>query len=346
MAPRVVWLNFCMAGGVSCDQKISRCFFTALLVSLTYMTIYESREKTMEKKTLAWIGLGNMGLPMARNLHRGGHLVTAYNRTPEKALDLSRDGVTVVSSIREVMAGQSIVGTMLSDDQSVRSVCEGASGLFELLPAEGIHLSFSTLSPTFVEELTQEHERRGQILVSCPVFGRPDRAHEGTLTIVCAGRGDVLASMENLFKALGSNIFNAGDRPFMANWVKILGNFTLGGVLETLAEALSLGDRVGVDPKMLVEILDTALYHSPVFRGYGNLMAEEKWDPAGFRMKLGLKDIRLVLKESDRLDVSLPLADVIHSGFISGVHRGYGDLDWSALMKVRADDAGKNDRNL
>ncbi|MHB1564526.1 MAG: NAD(P)-dependent oxidoreductase [Leptospirillum sp.] len=295
----------------------------------------------MGKQTLAWIGLGNMGLPMATNLHRGGYLVTGYNRSPEKARSLSEEGAKVAPSIRETMEGQQIVATMLSDDQSVRSVCEGEEGLLNLLPPKGIHLSFSTLSPSFVHDLTHEHARRGQILISCPVFGRPDRAQSGTLTIVTAGPPDLLASMEELFKTLGSTLFHAGDTPSKANWVKILGNFTLGGLLETLAEALSLGDRVGVDPKMLVEILDTALYHSPVFRNYGNLMAGENFTPAGFRMKLGLKDIRLVLKESDQLDVSLPLADILHAGFISGIHRGYGDLDWSALMKVRADDAGR-----
>ena len=315
-----------------------------VLVSCRTKTV--KREVILDKKTLAWIGLGNMGLPMARNLHRKGHHVTGYNRTPEKARDLSALGFKVFSSIREALSGQSIVATMLSDDPSVRSVCEGASGLFELLPPKGIHLSFSTLSPTFVEEMTQEHERRGQILISCPVFGRPDRADAATLTIVTAGDREVLALMEDLFQALGSDLFHVGDRPSKANWVKILGNFTLGGLLETLSESLSLGERAGINPETLVEILDTALYHSPVFRGYGNLMATEKWDPAGFRMKLGLKDIRLVLKESDALEVSLPLADLIHSGFISGIHRGYGELDWSALKKVRADDSGREENSI
>lgn len=300
----------------------------------------------MDKKTLAWIGLGNMGLPMARNLYRGGHMVTGYNRTPEKARSLSAEGMTVVSSISAVLAGQSIVGTMLADDHSVRTVCEGKTGLFEVLPPKGIHLSFSTLSPTFVEELTREHERRGQILLSCPVFGRPDRADSATLTIVTAGQSEALSSMKDLFNTLGNTIHHVGEKPYIANWVKILGNFTLAGLIETLAESLSLANRVGIDPKMLVEILDTALYHSPVFRGYGNLMAEKGWNPAGFRMQLGLKDIRLVLKESDRLDVFLPLADIIHSGFISGIHRGYGDLDWAALMKVRADDAGMEEESF
>jgi 3-hydroxyisobutyrate dehydrogenase-like beta-hydroxyacid dehydrogenase len=294
----------------------------------------------MDKKKLAWIGLGNMGLPMARNLHRGGYLVTGYNRTPEKARSLSEEGMSVVSSIREALVDQSIVATMLSDDSSVRSLCDGKDGLFDLLPPKGIHLSFSTLSPSFIEELTKEHERRGQNLISCPVFGRPDRADSATLTIVTAGAPEILSSMEELFKTVGNTVYNVGEDPYKANWVKILGNFTLAGLLETLAESLSLSDRVGVDPKMLVEILDNALYHSPVFRGYGNLMAEKTWEPAGFRMKLGLKDVRLVLKESDRLEVSLPLADLVHSGFISGIHRGYGELDWSALLKVRSDDAG------
>ncbi len=291
----------------------------------------------MTERQIAWIGLGNMGLPMATNLANSGWKVSAFNRTPRH---LPGTGLRIAATLAEATKGQRLFATMLSDDQAVGSVLKGPSGLLDLLPEGGVHLSFSTLSPTFVEEIAKEHGRRGQILVSCPVFGRPDRARDATLTVVAAGPESIVNDLKPVFAAVGSTLFIAGQEPQQANWVKILGNFTLGGLLETLAETLSLAERAGVDQQLLIDILDTALYHSPVFKNYGQLMAEKNWDPAGFRMRLGLKDIRLVLKESDRLDAALPLADLLHSGFLSGINRGLGDLDWSALLKVRSDDAG------
>ncbi|AKS22978.1 MAG: Putative NAD-binding 6-phosphogluconate dehydrogenase [Leptospirillum sp. Group II 'C75'] len=291
-------------------------------------------------KEAVWIGTGNMGLPMAKNLLRSGIRLGVHNRTPQRLAPLLKAGAHAIADLRGSLSGTPLVFTMLADDAAVKETVLKEGGLLDSLPQGGVHVSMGTLSPGFVLELSKTHTERGQILVSAPVFGRPDRAEAGTLTIVAAGPQKTLESLLPLLEHLGSPVFCVGEDPSLANHIKVLGNFTLAGLLETLAESLSLARRVGVSPGQLVEILDTALYRSPVFRNYGQLMAREDFQPAGFRMRLGLKDVRLVQKEADRVDVALPLADLLHAGFLAGIHRGMEDWDWSALGQVRAEDAG------
>lgn len=299
-----------------------------------------SVDGSARKEPVGWIGTGNMGFPMVSNLIGAGWPVAVFNRTPERARPLEKAGASLASTLSEALSRRRIVVTMLQDDEAVRSVCESPSGILDGLMAGGIHIVMGTLSPTYVETLARQHAERGQTLVSAPVFGRPDRAQSATLTIIAAGPEKVLDALDPLFRTLGSTLFRVGENPERANWIKILGNFTLGGLMETLAETLSLARRAGVPPESLIEILNTALYHSPVFRNYGNLMAREAYQPAGFYMRLGLKDMRLVSREADRLEVPLPMADILRSGFLAGLNRGYGEWDWSALGRVRDEDAG------
>ncbi|MGL3709308.1 NAD(P)-dependent oxidoreductase [Leptospirillum ferriphilum] len=291
-------------------------------------------------KDAVWIGTGNMGLPMAKNLLRSGIHLSVHNRTPQRLAPLLTAGAHAIADLPGSLSRTPLVFTMLADDAAVKETVTKEGGLLDSLPEGGVHVSMGTLSPGFVEGLSKSHAERGQILVSAPVFGRPDRAEAGTLTIVSAGPQKTLESLLPLLEEMGSPVFCVGEDPSLANHIKVLGNFTLAGLLETLAESLSLARRVGVSPEQLVEILDTALYRSPVFKNYGQLMARENFEPAGFRMRLGLKDVRLVQKEADRVDVALPLADLLHAGFLAGIHRGMDDWDWSALGRVRAEDAG------
>ncbi len=301
----------------------------------------ENSEKRSKISEALWIGAGNMGLPMASNLISSNKIrLSVHNRTPGRLAPLEKAGARRSDDLSRSLSETTLVFTMLADDAAVSDVAERPGGILDKLPAGGIHVCMGTLSPTFVDMLSEKHQKKGQILVSAPVFGRPDRAKAGTLTIIAAGPTAALDSVEPLLKTMGSPVFRVGETPSRANTIKILGNFTLGGLLETLAESLTLARKVGVSPSQLVEILDTALYHSPVFRNYGQIMAEEKFEPAGFWMRLGLKDVRMVLREADKLDVPLPLGDILHAGFLAGIHRGYGEWDWAALGRVRDDDAG------
>ncbi|MHB1605071.1 MAG: NAD(P)-dependent oxidoreductase [Leptospirales bacterium] len=298
------------------------------------------QENEAPKEPILWVGTGHMGFPMVSHLLRGGWPVTVFNRTQERARELEKEGARLASTMNEALSRHRLVVTMLADDDAVRSVCEAPDGILDGLPAGGIHIVMGTLSPSYVESLEKQHAGRGHTLLSATVFGRPEKAQSASLTIVTAGPGKVLDTLLPFFQTLGSSIFRVGDRPDQANWIKILGNFTLGGLLETLAETLSLARRAGISPEKLIEILDTALYNSPVFRNYGSLMSRGSYQPAGFLMRHGLKDVRIASKEADQMEVPLPLADILRSGLLAGINRGYGEWDWSALGRVRDEDAG------
>ena len=125
-----------------------------------------------------------------------------------------------------------------------------------------------------------------------------------------------------------------------ANALKLAGNFLLASMLETLSEAFALVRKSGVEPAQFLEIVNGALFQSPVYEGYGKLMVAERFDPAGFRMRLGLKDVGLVLRAAEALAVPMPIASLIRDQMLSAVARGQGDLDWSSLAKIAAENAG------
>jgi 3-hydroxyisobutyrate dehydrogenase-like beta-hydroxyacid dehydrogenase len=139
---------------------------------------------------------------------------------------------------------------------------------------------------------------------------------------------------------MGQRTFVVGDQPVAANVVKITGNFMLASVIETLAEAFALSRKYGIDSNELLELLTSTLFSAPVYKSYGAMIAEERYEPAGFKLALGLKDISLALEAAGAMSVPMPIASVVRDRFLTGIARGYQDLDWAALGRVCADDAG------
>jgi 3-hydroxyisobutyrate dehydrogenase-like beta-hydroxyacid dehydrogenase len=139
---------------------------------------------------------------------------------------------------------------------------------------------------------------------------------------------------------VGQGVFVVGAEPPRANAVKLAGNFTIAALLETFGEAFALVRRYGIPPDEFLRIIDTALYQSPIYRAYGSRVAKAESEPAGFALRLGLKDVRLALQAAETAAVPMPLASVIRDHFVSAVARGKGDADWSALGEIIAANAG------
>ncbi|HEY0526219.1 MAG TPA: NAD(P)-dependent oxidoreductase [Stellaceae bacterium] len=288
---------------------------------------------------IGFLGLGNMGLPMARNLLKAGHAVTVYNRSPGKAEELHRDhGARVARTPAEAAAPVAV--TMLADDAAVEAVVFGENGLLAALPKGAIHISMSTISVALSRRLAAAHEAAGQRYVAAPVFGRPDAAAAGKLFVVAAGAADARATCRPVFDAVGQKTFEPGDDPAAANVVKLSGNFLIAAAIESMGEAFALARKSGIDPRQYLDILTGTLFGAPVYRNYGGMIAEERYAPPGFKLPLGLKDVRLVLAAGDAAGVPMPVASLLHDRFLAGIGRGYGDLDWSALGKIAANDSG------
>jgi 3-hydroxyisobutyrate dehydrogenase-like beta-hydroxyacid dehydrogenase len=285
------------------------------------------------------VGLGNMGTGIARNLLRGGHRLTVYNRTREKAEALRPDGATVASSVAEACA-PGVVMTMLADDAALEGQVFGKDGILASLPRGGVHISLSTISVALSDRLTAEHARAGQDYVASPVFGRPEAAEAGRLAVVAAGSKSAVHRCLPVLEGMGPKLMVIGEKPSMANTVKLTGNFLIATVLESLGEAVAFARKSGVDAGVLMDFLTSTLFNAPVYKTYGGLIVEGDYEKVGFALPLGLKDVRLVLQAAEAKKVPMPLASVVRDRFVTALARGNENCDWSVIGRVAAEDAG------
>lgn len=290
---------------------------------------------------IGFIGLGQMGAGMAANLVKSGHEVTVYNRTAEKAAPLVDMGAHRAGSPGEAASDSDAVFTMLSDDAAVRAVVHGDEGILGHLRAGALHISSSTISMALSEKLAAAHRAEGQRFVSAPVFGRPDAAAAGKLFVVAGGAAADIETAQPLFDAVGQRTFVVADTPENANLVKLSGNFLIANVIESLGEAMALVGKAGVDRAQYIDMLTSTLFAAPVYKTYGALIAERKFEPAAFSAPLGKKDVGLALEAADTLGVPLPVASVLHDRLLRIVATGGEGLDWSALGDLSMRDSGQ-----
>jgi 3-hydroxyisobutyrate dehydrogenase-like beta-hydroxyacid dehydrogenase len=195
---------------------------------------------------VGFIGLGNMGEAMARNLLKAGHNVTVYNRTHAKAEALAEEGAQVAKSVADACRCEVVI-SMLADDHAVEGVMFGEGGAEDSLSADVIHISMSTISVALSERLERMHHERGQIYATAPVFGRPEAAAAGKLFIVAAGPANAIEKCQGLFDAMGQKTFVISEKPADANLVKLSGNFLIAAIIESLGEAIALTRKAGID---------------------------------------------------------------------------------------------------
>jgi len=288
---------------------------------------------------IGFIGLGRMGSAMARNLLRAGHQVAVYNRSREKAEALAGEGARAADSPADACRESAAVMTMLADDSAVEQVVLGENGVASALANGAVHISSSTIGTALARRLAAEHAQRGQGFLSAPVFGRPDAAESGKLIVVAAGPSELVELCRSLFDAIGRQTSVAGSEAWQANAVKLCGNFMLASMIEAFGEAYAMLRRAGVDLHVFQEIIN-GLFASPVYESYGRTIAEERFDPAGFALKLGLKDMRLALETAYECGAPMPLASLIRDHFLSAVAHGQAELDWSSMAQVPARNAG------
>jgi 3-hydroxyisobutyrate dehydrogenase-like beta-hydroxyacid dehydrogenase len=291
---------------------------------------------------VGFIGLGHMGAGMAANLLAGGHEVTVYNRTPTKARALLERGAHAAARVADACRGDA-VATMLADDAALESIVFGDAGVVASLGAGAIHISMSTISVALSKELAAAHADARQRFVAAPVFGRPEAASAAKLFIVAAGAPDAVDACSPLFEAMGQKTFRIGDEPPVANLVKLTGNFLIASVIEALGEAMALVGKAGVDRHRYLDLLTSTLFNAPVYRTYGGMIAEQKFEPAGFAAALGGKDIRLTLAAAETLRVPMPLGSLLRDRFLTLFAHGGEALDWSAIAQLAAKDAGQDE---
>lgn len=279
---------------------------------------------------IGFIGLGSMGSAMAANLVAAGHDVRVWNRSPEAARAVA--GATPVAAPRDAFRGDAVL-TMLADDAAVRAVVLD-SGALAAAPRGLVHVMMATISIALVDDLVARHGAAGVAYVAAPVFGRPPAAAAAQLNIVAAGDPDAIARVQPLLDALGTKTWRLGDAPRRANAAKLAGNMMIALAIEAMAEATSLTEGYGVSSRDFLDIVTNTLFASPSYKSYGGNIAQGTYEPAGFKLRLGLKDVNLAIDAAAANGMALPAADLVRDHLVAAVAQGFGEKDWSALAEV------------
>jgi 3-hydroxyisobutyrate dehydrogenase-like beta-hydroxyacid dehydrogenase len=287
---------------------------------------------------VGFIGLGHMGKAIASNLMRGGHRLVVWNRSEGPVKELVALGAQAAARPRDAAHGD-VLMSMLPDDETLRSVLLG-QGVLEAGERGLIHVNLATVSIAFARELARLHRERGIGYVAAPVFGRPEVAREAKLNVVVAGESSSVSRVEPLLKAIAQKVWPVGSEPERANVVKLAGNFMIASAIETMGEAVALARAHGLGGGEFLKILTSTLFAAPVYQGYGQLIAEQRYEPALFRVSLGLKDVRLALHAAEAVHVPMPLASLLRDHLLEALACGDGDRDWAAVAQLSMRHAG------
>ena len=298
-----------------------------------------------QRTEIGFIGLGHMGSAMAANLAAASYRVMAYVRRPDQMETLAALGLKSTTKIVDVFE-RDIVLSMLPDDAAVHDVVfgrdyHGTNGLASGLKASAIHLCMSTISTAMASQVAAEHARRGQGYVAAPVFGNPDAAKARQLFVIAAGGASDVERCQPLFDVLGQKTFVLASDPWQANLVKLLGNMMTATTLEMLGEVVAVALKRGLDPRSFLDIMTSTMFGGRVHKLYGDKIVAKSY-AAGFVLPLVLKDTRLALAEAETAGAPMPSVNVVRDRLITGIARGYADLDWTALGLIAAQEAGLN----
>jgi 3-hydroxyisobutyrate dehydrogenase-like beta-hydroxyacid dehydrogenase len=287
---------------------------------------------------VGFIGLGAMGSGIAANILKAGHEVVVWNRSPEPVKALAAKGAKAAANPGEALQTDALF-TMLASDAAMRAV--GLDGPLLDQASHGLlHVNMATVSVAFARELAETHAKRGLGYIASPVFGRPEVAAAGKLTVVVAGRAELIERVRPILEKVGARIAVVGERPEQANLFKIAGNFMIASAIETMGEAAALLRKGEVDPALFFEVLTGGQFAAPVYMVYSKIITERKFEPAGIKLVLGFKDAGLTLAAARELEVPLPVASVVHDNYLEAMAAGWGDKDWSSLARLAANRAG------
>lgn len=286
---------------------------------------------------IGFIGLGAMGRGMAANLLKAGHPLRVWNRSPQPAQDLAAQGAQAAATPAEAGAVD-VLFTMLSDDAATRAVLLEGGALAAMKPG-AIHVNMATVSVAFAREMTALHAEHGVGYLAAPVLGRVDVAAAGKLNIVAAGPDELIARVQPLFDLMGQKTWRFGDKPEQANAVKLGANLSLACAIEAMGESSALAGAHGIPAAEFLDLLGQTLFAgSPVYKGYGGMIAQERYSPAGFKLSLGLKDVSLANDAATEQGLRLRFGGVLRDTLQEAVARGDGDLDLAALARMSRPD--------
>lgn len=291
---------------------------------------------------VGFVGLGRMGQGMAGRVLGDGHQLRVYDPMPGQTDDLVAKGAAVAKSPADASTGCDVIITMLPSDAILDAVLNGDGGLIDGLHADCLHMAMGTHGVPAINRARDLHEQAGQAFMACPVLGRPDLAAAGKLTLVPGGPATAVDKVRPLLEVIGQRHIQVAD-PQAAAAVKIANNFVLGCAIETMGEAFSLVEKLGVEPAQFLDVMLQGLFGAPAYEVYGRMIVDKTWETGGATAAIGLKDADLALEAAETADMPLPSAHIWRDYLETAVERGEGHLDWAVMALQQARAAGLED---
>jgi len=291
---------------------------------------------------IAFIGLGNMGGPMAANLVKAGHALRVFDLVPDALAHAVEAGAVAASSAADTLADAEVVISMLPASRHVEGLYLGETGLLAKIPAGALVIDCSTIAPASARKVAEAAAARGLQMLDAPVSGGTAGAAAGTLTFIVGGQAEVLERARPYLQAMGKNIFHVGDSG-AGQVAKLCNNMALGVIMAVTGEAISLGVAHGLDPKVLSQMMAVStgrswatevcnpwpgvLENAPASRGYSG----------GFGNDLMLKDLGLAVEAAMGTGASIPLGELARNLYAMNSRAGHGKLDFSSVVKLVSD---------
>jgi 3-hydroxyisobutyrate dehydrogenase-like beta-hydroxyacid dehydrogenase len=294
---------------------------------------------------LAFLGLGQMGAPIARLLLAHGHNVTLWNRDRRKTEAVESGNARIASSPQDAVGNATIVLTMLTDDTATEAVLFGDGkqrGFLEAIPTGAIHVTLSTISVALARRITAAHRERDQRHVGAPVFGRPAVAEAGKLWIVASGENDALAQVRPVLESVSRGLTVVSSEPWQAHALKLGGNLMITSMIQTLSEAFVYAESQGISPALFHHAINSALFQSQLYENYGKTILNPPQHP-GATVSLGIKDTRLAREAAADAGVRMGLADYFANVLERAKKAGFADEDWAVgQYRIAQSDAPLN----
>jgi len=281
---------------------------------------------------IGFVGLGNLGTPIAENILEKNQRLFVYNRNTPKAQPVVEKGAILCSSIKELVQKCDIVFSVVSDDAALNDITTGDNGIAQNLKERGIHISMSTILPETATKLAQLHKQFNNHYIAAPVMGRPEAARAGKLNFLVSGEPAIVETIKPLLQhAGGIGIWEFGSEPQAANVAKLCTNFLIVSAIESMAEGINLATKSGIDSTTWISMITQTMFAAPVYINYSNILLKEMFQPAGFALKLGLKDIDLVMQQSTEVNAKMPIGKLMQQRLRECLENGLGDHDWTAM---------------
>jgi 3-hydroxyisobutyrate dehydrogenase/glyoxylate/succinic semialdehyde reductase len=284
---------------------------------------------------IGFIGLGIMGSRMAANLHKGGHSLVVYNRTREKAAPLLSQGAAWADSPAALATRADVIITMLAHPEAVREAALGGNGFLQILEPGRLWVDCSTVNPSFSREMAEQARAHGIRFLDAPVTGSKGPAAQASLVFWVGGAEVDLEACRPLLECMGSKIVHCGG-PGMGTSLKMVMNQLLGTGMAAFAEAMVLGEALGLSKKTLFEATLGGPAVAPFLTLKRERIEKASHEPADFPMRWLQKDLHLAEMSAQEAGVAIPMTNMAKEIYRLAIRKGLGDEDFSSIYDYLA----------